>query len=119
GFSLTGVSAQGSADLQTAKVRSKVESLKTGTRVDVKLRDKTKLRGELSGTDSDSFYIDNAGGNIKVLYSDVDDVKKAGGGGWGARQWIILGSAVAGAAVTWAIVKPALCDGGAQTRGPC
>jgi hypothetical protein len=32
---------------------------------------------------------------------------------------VILGSVVGGALVTWAIVKPALCDGGAQTRGPC
>lgn len=29
------------------------------------------------------------------------------------------GAVVAGAAITWVIVKPVLCDGGAQTRGPC
>ena len=120
GISLTAVSAQGNADLHTAEVRSKVESLGTDTRVEVKLRDKTKLRGEISGTDGDSFYVDNvAGGNTKVFYSDVSEVKKAGGGGWSTKHWVILGSVVGGALVTWAIVKPALCDGGAQTRGPC
>ena len=119
GVSLTAVSAQGTTDLQTAKMRSKVESLKTGTRVEVKLRDKTELRGEIGGTEPHSFYIDNlAGGNTKVFYSDVSEVKKVGGG-WSTKHWVILGSVVAGALVTWAIVKPALCDGGAQTRGPC
>ncbi len=113
------VSAQGTVDLQTAKLRSKVEALGTNNRVEVKLHDNTRLRGEISGTDADSFYIDNpAGGNTKVFYSDVSEVKKSGGG-WSTKHWVILGSVVGGALVTWAIVKPALCDGGAQTRGPC
>jgi hypothetical protein len=121
-LSLSGVSivtAQGTGDIKTAKVRSKVAALATKTRVDVKLRDNTKLRGEISGIDADSFYVDSlAGGNTKIFYSDVSEVKKAGGG-WSTKHWVILGSVVGGALVTWAIVKPALCDGGAQTRGPC
>ena len=113
------ISAQGTVDLKTAKVRSKVESLGTRARVEVKLHDKTKLRGQISGTDSDSFYLDNlAGGNTKVLYSEVSEIKKEGGG-WSTKHWIILGSVAGGLLTTWAIVKPALCDGGAQTRGPC
>ena len=109
GVSLTTLSAQGTTDLQKAKVRSKVESLGTGTHVEVKLRDKTKLRGEITGSDSDSFYIENlAGGNTKVFYSDVSEVKKAGGGGWSTKHWVILASVVGGALVTWAVVKPAL-----------
>ena len=85
----------------------------------VNLRDKTKLKGKVSGTDDDSFAItDQVGADSKIFYADVAEVKKAGGG-WSTKNWIILGSVVAGALVTWAIVKPALCDGGAQTRGPC
>ena len=113
------VSAQARVDLETAKVRAKVEALGVNTAVEVKLRDKTKLRGRISGTEFDSFYLDNlAGANTKILYTDVSDVKKPGAG-WSTRHWVILGSVAAGALVTWTIVKPALCDGGAQTRGPC
>ena len=113
------VSAQGTVDLRTAKVRSKVESLGIPARVEVKLHDKTKRQGQLSGTDSDSFYLDNqAGGKTKLLYSEVSEVKKEGGG-WSTKHWIIVGAVTVGLVTTWAIVKPALCDGGAQTRGPC
>ena len=113
------LSAQGTVDLKAAKVRAKVESLGAHARVEVKLQDKTKLRGQISSSDADSFYLDNlAGGNTKVLYSEVSEVKKEGGG-WSTKHWIILGSVAGGLLTTWAIVKPALCDGGAQTRGPC
>ncbi len=108
-----------SADLEAAKVRSKVEALGSNTRVEVKLRDTTKLKGHISDTDQDSFAVTgNAGNDTKIFYADVVDVKKSGGG-WSTKNWIILGSVVTGVLVTWAVVKPALCDGGAQTRGPC
>ena|SRR5687767_3890566 len=113
------ISAHTKVDLEASKIRAKVEALGISTQVEVKLRDTTKLRGRISGADADSLYIDNlAGGNTKILYADVLDVKKPSGG-WGTKHWVILGSVAAGALVTWAVVKPALCDGGAQTRGPC
>ena len=118
-FDVRLVSAQSGTDSESAKVRAKVEKLGVNTPVEVKLRDRTKLRGEISGTDHDSFAVTNqVGTSSKIFYADVAEVKKAGGG-WSAKNWIILGSVVAGALITWAIVKPALCDGGAQTRGPC
>ena len=58
------------------------------------------------------------GSSQTVAYADVEKVKKAGGG-FSSRSWIILGAAAVGAVATWMVVKPALCDGGAQTRGPC
>ncbi len=117
-FALRLASAQSDVDSETAKVRAKVEELGTNTKVEVKLRDQTKLKGQINDAVHDSFAIANNGANSKVFYSDVAQVKKAGGG-WSTKNWIILGSVVAGALVTWTIVKPALCDGGAQTRGPC
>lgn len=117
--SLGTVSAQGTVDLEAGKVRAKVEALGTNTRVEVKLRDKTRLKGAITGSDANSFYLEGAaGGNTKIFYSDVSEIKKSGGG-WSTKHWVILGSVVGGALVTWTIVKPALCDGGAQTRGPC
>ena len=117
-FALRLASAQSDVDAEAARVRAKVEGLGTNTKVEVKLLDKTKLKGKIIGVDRDSFGINQVGANSKLFYADVAEVKKAGGG-WSTKNWIILGSVVAGALVTWTIVKPALCDGGAQTRGPC
>lgn len=89
-------------------------------RVEVRLRDNTQLKGYLNDADQDSFtVVDSQTGSSKtVSYADTSSVKKVGSG-ISAKTWIILGAAAVGAAVTWVIVKPALCDGGAQTRGPC
>lgn len=111
----------GDAEL-VGKARAKVAKLGVGSnaRVEVKLRDGARLKGYVSATDQDSFTVTDSktGTTTTVAYADVSDVKKAGGG-LSSKSWIIIGSAVAGAAITWIAVKPVLCDGGAQTRGPC
>jgi len=104
------------------KVRARVQKIGVGrnARVEVKLRDNTQLKGYISAAEQDSFTVtDSRTGSIRtVSYADSSSVKKAGSG-LSAKTWIILGAAVVGTAVTWVIVKPVLCDGGAQTRGPC
>jgi hypothetical protein len=115
--------AQTGGDAELAgKARAKVAKLGVGSnaRVEVKLRDGARLKGYVSATDQDSFTLTDSktGTTTTVAYADVSDVKKAGGG-LSSKSWIIIGSAVAGAAITWIAVKPVLCDGGAQTRGPC
>jgi small nuclear ribonucleoprotein (snRNP)-like protein len=117
------VLAQSANDRQAAeKIKTKVQQIGVGgnARVEVKLRDNTQLRGYINNADQDSFTVfDRKTGSSKtVTYADTSSVKKAGSGISG-KTWIILGAAVVAAAVTWVIVKPALCDGGAQTRGPC
>lgn len=105
-----------------AKVRSEVMRLGVGqkARVEVQLRDTTKVKGYIEDTREDSFtVVDSKNGSQQNLaYADVVKVKKVGSG-FSTRSWLILGGAVAGAVATWIIVKPAVCDGGAQTRGPC
>lgn len=105
---------------ETAKVRSRVNELGVGARVETKLRDTTKIKGRIIAVEADRFSVidEKASVDRTLRYDEVAEVKKSGGG-LSAKHWIIIGSAVAGAAVTWAIVKPAICDGGAQTRGPC
>lgn len=107
---------------RAAKVRGDVLKLGVGEKagVEVKLRDNRKLKGYIAEASEDSFTVVNSKNesNQRLAYADVEKVKKAGGG-FSTRSWIILGAAVAGAVATWIIVKPALCDGGAQTRGPC
>ena len=122
-FGFQGAGAQSLVDQQaTEKIRTKVLKIGVGmnARVAVKLRDNTQLNGYISDADQDSFTVVQRGtGSSKtVSYADTQSVKKAGSG-VSARTLLILGAVAAGAAVTWVVVKPALCDGGAQTRGPC
>jgi hypothetical protein len=104
------------------KVRARVQKIGVGrnARVEVKLRDNTQLKGYISSAEQDSFTVTDTktGLTRTVSYADSSSVKKAGSG-LSAKSWIILGAAAVGLAATWVIIKPALCDGGAQTRGPC
>lgn len=45
---------------------------------------------------------------------------KKPGGGLSTRTWVIIGAAAAAAVIVGVtVIKPVLCDGGAQTRGLC
>ena len=107
-------------DAQASKARAKVESLGSNARVEVKLRDTTKVKGRISAITPDSFTVTDAktGTTNTVAYHEVEEVKKAGGG-LSTTNWLIIGGVAAGAVITWIVVKPAFCDGGAQTRGIC
>ncbi len=105
--------------------QARVNVLKLGTgeraRVEVKLRDETKLKGYVSAAGADSFTVTDTktGASTVVAYDDVMGVKKAGNGLSTMTKALIGGAAAAGLIVGWHVVKPALCDGGAQRRGPC
>lgn len=119
---LQSVWAQTNDTAAAAKARAKVESMGLGSsaKVEVKLMDQTKLKGYLSAKERDSFTVTDSktGASSTVRYAEVVEVKKAGGG-FSTKGWLILGAVAAGAVTTWFIVKPVLCDGGAQSRGPC
>jgi hypothetical protein len=122
-FGFQNVVARSTDDTQAAeKIRTKVQKIGVGpnARVEVKLRDNTQYKGYISDADQDTFTVidQKSGARQTASYTDTSSVKKAGSG-ISAKTWIILGAAAVGALVTWVIVKPALCDGGAQTRGPC
>ena len=118
---LTPLSVQAQSD-SVEKVRSKVQTLSTNRdkQIEVKLNDKTKIKGYIVSVDSDSFTIaaSSTATSQQVLYSDVAEVKKVSSG-FSAKTWLILGGVAAGTVATWLIVKPAVCDGGAQSRGIC
>ena len=90
------------------------------TLVEVKFRDRTKLKGFIDSVVPLSFTLRDpkAGTSQSIAYSEIDTVSKAGGG-LSTKTWLILGGVTAGAVTTWLVVKPAVCDGGAQTRGLC
>ena len=122
-FAFQSARAQGGRDNEAAaRARVKVEKLGAGSNagVEVKLLDGTKLKGYVSAREQDSFTVTDrkTGATSVVRYAEVSEVKKSGGG-LSTKSWIIIGSAIAGAVVTWIVVKPAFCDGGAQTRFPC
>jgi hypothetical protein len=113
-------SAQSTVDAE--QTRSKVQALSVNRdkKVEVKLHDKTNYKGYITAVEPDSFTLKEAKtSNLqKFSYAEVEDVKKVGGG-ISTKTWIIIGGVAAGSITTWLIVKPAFCDGGAQTRGIC
>ena len=108
--------AQTINNVEAGQVRAKVQSIGAGpkVRVEVKLRDKTKVKGYVSGSGSDSFTVINSqtGTAETVAYADVAEVKKAGG--LKTLTWVILaGVAVTAVIVGATVIRPAVCDGGA------
>ena len=104
------------------KIRAKVQTLAASkdSQVQVKFRDQTKLKGYIDSVEPISFTLRDPkdGKSQSIAYSEVESISKAGGG-VSTKTWLILGGVAAGAVTTWLIVKPAVCDGGAQTRGIC
>jgi hypothetical protein len=120
---LPGVTAQTKKDLQLSeKARATVLQMGTGetARVEVKLRDQSKVSGYISEAGQDSFKVSDPKTNSSetLRYADVAEIKKPGGGP-STKIWLIIGGAAAGAVILGLALKPAFCDGGAQTRFPC
>jgi small nuclear ribonucleoprotein (snRNP)-like protein len=113
-------SAQSSSE--TEKIRARVQTLAVSkdSQVQVKFRDKTKLKGYIVSVDPVSFTLRDSKNTTthSIAYSEVESVSKAGDG-VSTKTWLIIGGVAAGAVTTWLVVKPAVCDGGAQTRGIC
>jgi hypothetical protein len=111
---------QSSAEIE--KIRAKVQTLSASraTQVEVKFRDRTKLKGHIASVEPVSFTLRDSkdGTSQSIAYSEVESISKAGSG-VSTKTWLIIGGVAAGAVTTWLIVKPAVCDGGAQTRGIC
>jgi hypothetical protein len=107
---------QGVKDSEAAKARAKVEKMGVGrdARVEVRLRDNTRLKGYISRAGEDSFTItDSKMGTAQTLaYTDVSQVKKPGGLSTRALA-IIAAVATVAVIVGVTVVKPVLCDGGA------
>ena len=112
--------AQATADV--AKIKAKVQTLAANkdSQIQVKFRDRTKIKGYIDSVEPASFTLrDPKDGKLQsIVYTEIDSVSKADGG-VSTKTWLILGGVAAGAVTTWLIVKPAVCDGGAQTRGIC
>jgi hypothetical protein len=114
--------ATAQSTVEIDKIRAKVQTLSTAkdSQVQVKFRDQTKLKGYIQTVEPLSFTLRDPkdGKTQSVLYSEVESVSRASGG-VSTKTWLIIGGVAAGAVTTWLIVKPAVCDGGAQSRGIC
>jgi hypothetical protein len=114
--------ATAQSTVEIDKIRAKVQTLSTAkdSQVQVKFRDQTKLKGYIQSVEPLSFTLRDPkdGKTQSVLYSEVESVSRASGG-VSTKTWLIIGGVAAGAVTTWLIVKPAVCDGGAQSRGIC
>jgi len=120
-FGLPGTArAQARASVENIRANVQVLSASKDTQVEVKFHDKTKVKGYIVSVEPVSFTLkDPKDGRLQsITYSEVDSVKKASSG-ISTKTWLIVAGVAAGAVTTWLIVKPAVCDGGAQTRGAC
>ena len=81
-FSPAIVTAQSTAEIE--KVRARVQTLSTSkdSQVEVKFRDRTKIKGYIDRVEPLSFTLRNAkdGTSQSITYSEVESVSKAGGG---------------------------------------
>ena len=107
----------------TEKSRAAVQKMGLGreARVEVKLRDQTKVKGYVSAAEEDFFTVTDAktGRSQMIRYAEVASVKKPGHG-FSTATWLIIGAAATAALVIGiTVVKPVVCDGGAQSRGLC
>lgn len=110
------VSVNAAGDPAADKARTKIQKIGVGekSRVEVKMRDKTKIKGYVSASDADSFTVTDSktGTATRVAYADVAQVNKQGG--ISPTTWaIIAGSAAAAVIVGVTVLYPVLCDGGA------
>ena len=112
--------AQSNTDIEKVRARVQILAASKDSQVEVRFRDKTKVKGYITSVEPVSFNLKDAkaGTSQSIAYSEVDSVSKAGSG-VSPKTWLIIGGIAAGAVTTWLIVKPAVCDGGAQTRGIC
>ena len=114
--------ARAQANAGVEKIRAKVQTLYASkdSQVEVKFRDRTKVKGYIGSVEPVSFTLRDPkdGTSQSIAYSEVDSISKATSG-ISTKTLLILGGVAAGAVTTWLIVKPAVCDGGAQTRGVC
>src|SRR5688500_5147981 len=115
------LTAKAQSNSEAEKIRSKVHTLSASksSQVQVKFRDRTKLKGYIDAVEPLSFTLRDPknGTTQSIAYSEVDSISKTGG--VSTKTWLIIGGIAAGTVTTWLIVKPAVCDGGAQTRGIC
>ena len=116
------LTAKAQSNSEAEKIRSKVHTLSASksSQVQVKFRDRTKLKGYIEAVEPLSFTLRDPknGTTQSIVYSEVESISKAGDG-VSTKTWLIIGGISAGTVTTWLIVKPAVCDGGAQTRGIC
>jgi len=116
-FSLP-ATAQSTAEIDKIKAKVMTLSASRDQQVQVKFRDGTKVKGYIDAVEPVSFRLRDQKDPTSIAYAEVDSISKAGDG-ISTKTWLILGGVAAGAVTTWLIVKPAVCDGGAQTRGVC
>ena len=111
--------AQSNSDTEKTRARVQTLSASHDQEVEVKFRDKTKLKGHITKIEPISFMLrdEKTGKSQAIAYSEVDSISKSGG--ISTKTWWIIGGVAAGVVTTWLIVKPAFCDGGASTRGIC
>jgi hypothetical protein len=97
------------------QVRASVLRVGTGknARVEVKLKDNSKLKGYISQAGADSFTVVDlkSGTPSTIAYADIVQVKEKGNGLSGRTKFIIGASVAAGVGIVLYVIRGAFCDG--------
>lgn len=106
-------SAQAATYATAEQARAAVSGVGPEARVEVRLKDDTKLKGYVSESGADSFTVTDAktGAARSVAYTDVARIRRQGGGLSPTTKALIWGGVAAGAAITLYAVRGAFCDG--------
>jgi hypothetical protein len=99
------IAKAGQGDAAAEKVKATVAKRGTGpkAKVNVKLKDNTKLKGYITKSEGDSFTLaESETGQLRTLaYGDVAEVKKPGGLSWAAKIGIGVGITVGVLAIVY------------------
>ena len=89
-------------------------SARPDARIEVRLKNGTRLKGSLISATGDTFTVreSKTGAARALAYEDVARVKKTGGG-LSPLKWVLIGAAAAAVVVGVTVIGPAACDGGA------
>lgn len=103
----------GKESQQVEKTRAGIQKLGVGqdARVEIKLRDNTKLKGYISEAGAETFTVTDlkTGASQTVAYPQVKQIK---GNNLSTRTKVIIGAAIAaGIGIVLYIVRGAFCDG--------
>ena len=100
--------AQSNPEIERVRAKVQVLSASKDTQVEVKFRDKTKVKGHIASVEPVSFTVKDpkTGASQSIAYSEVDSVSKSSAG-VSTKTWLIIGGVAAGVATTWLIAKPA------------
>jgi hypothetical protein len=90
----------------TASITTQITSIPAGAQIELRLKNKQKMRGTRGAVSATGFsFVDGAGGERQVAFADVDSVKRITGKSHTTRNILIVaGIGIVAVVITFAVV---------------